>query len=106
MCVPSHRPRYKCGTSSFTDCFPLSVVSLRKAMDNLTLTDGTFLPKGTVVAAVASPIHHDASLYPSPDTFDPFRFSSMFDAEGPNVTQRFTHMSARWLTFGYGRHAW
>ncbi|TFK92809.1 cytochrome P450 [Polyporus arcularius HHB13444] len=80
-------------------------VSLRKAMDDLTLTDGTFLPKGTMVAAVASPIHHDASLYPSLHTFDPFRFSSMFDAEGPSVTQRFTHTSARWLTFGYGRHA-
>ncbi|KAI0721405.1 cytochrome P450 [Cerioporus squamosus] len=80
-------------------------ISLRKAMDDLTLADGTFLPKGTLVAAVASPIHHDDTIYPDPDTFDPFRFSRAFDVGGPNATQRFTHTSGKWLTFGYGRHA-
>lgn len=75
-------------------------------MKDVTLTDGTFLPQGTMVAAVASPIHHDETLYPDPNTFDPFRFSRMADEEGPNAAHRFTHSTAKWLTFGNGRHAW
>ena len=54
----------------------------RKAMVDVTLADGTFLPRGTCVAAAAVPSHLNEDIYPDADKFDAFRFSRMREAEG------------------------
>ncbi|RPD82683.1 cytochrome P450 [Lentinus tigrinus ALCF2SS1-7] len=80
-------------------------VITRVAMRDLTLVDGTFVPKGTLVAAAVAPAHRDSNNYPQADVFDPFRFSRQREEKGASATQMFTHTSGKWLAFGHGKHA-
>lgn len=85
----------------------LSKVALtRLAMRDMTLLDGTFIPKGTLVTAAAAPVHRDERYYPGADVFDPFRFARAREETGFGATQAYTHTSNKWLAFGYGKHAW
>ncbi|KAI0721403.1 cytochrome P450 [Cerioporus squamosus] len=72
---------------------------------DLTLNDGTFIPKGTLIATAAAPAHRDNRYYPNADVFDPFRFSRVREDTGASATQAFTHTSAKWFAFGHGKHA-
>ena len=78
----------------------------RKAMVDLTLNDGTFIPKGTIIVAAAHPRHHDESIYPDPDVFDPFRFARMREGEGESTKHQFVNTSTDYVSFGHGKHAW
>ncbi|KAI0714845.1 cytochrome P450 [Earliella scabrosa] len=79
----------------------------RKAMKDVTLNDGTFLPKGTVVLAATYPIHLDEDNYASAAEFDPFRFSRMREAsEGESTKHQFVNTSIEYVLFGHGKHAW
>lgn len=76
------------------------------ATRDMTLVDGTFIPKGTLVTAAAAPAHRDQKYYERADAFDPFRFSRAREETGIGATQAFTHTSSKWLAFGHGKHAW
>jgi len=77
----------------------------RKALKDFTFSDGTFIPKNTLVSAAAGPIHLDAANYEHADVFDGFRFASMRDGDGQGVKHQMVSTTSDYLPFGHGRHA-
>nr|BED42928.1 cytochrome P450 monooxygenase [Trametes versicolor] len=78
----------------------------RKVMKDITLCDGTVLPRGTDVVAAAYDIHHNAAKYEDPYVFDPFRFSRMrAESEEERVKNQFVNTSVDYIPFGHGKHA-
>ncbi|KAG6332753.1 hypothetical protein ID866_6336 [Astraeus odoratus] len=76
----------------------------RLALKDIKLSDGTLLPKGTVVQVAINGVHHDPGVYDNADTFEPFRFADLGgDREGYKY-QMVTVNSAS-LSFGYGKVA-
>ncbi|KZT73525.1 cytochrome P450 [Daedalea quercina L-15889] len=73
----------------------------RKALQDFTFSDGTFIPKGTFVAAASRAIHFDEDYYTNPDVFDPWRFAS----GGHGGKDHLSKTDDRFLVFGHGRHA-
>ena len=83
----------------------------RKAVKDVTLSDGTRIPHGTLVAAAAVTAHSDDARYgPDALAFDPFRFARMRAGAGAGAGGDLKHQlvstSADYLAFGLGRHAW
>ncbi|KAK5454296.1 hypothetical protein LTS15_006296 [Exophiala xenobiotica] len=89
-----------------------------------TAPNGTFCPYGSMISVPTTPVQNDPTLYPSPGTYQPFRFSSQREAhhlEGNDsqdegkVTNTeeyikkanlsFVSTSASYHPFGHGRHA-
>ncbi|PIL27969.1 cytochrome P450 [Ganoderma sinense ZZ0214-1] len=86
----------------------ITLVSMgRKAMKDLTLSDGTFLPRGTIVHAATYALHHDSTVLERADTFDAFRFARMRAATAARAKLQFaaTTTSPEYLPFGHGAHA-
>ncbi|KAM5535892.1 hypothetical protein V8D89_010510 [Ganoderma adspersum] len=77
----------------------------RKAMKDVTLIDGTFIPKGTLLAAAAHPTHHDESIYANAEVFEPFRFAKMREGDGEGLKHQFVNTSVDYVSFGHGKHA-
>lgn len=77
----------------------------RKAMKDVTLHDGTFIPRGSFVVAAADATHHDDSVYATPDVFDPFRFSHLREQDGEGTKHQFVNTSVDYIAFGHGKHA-
>lgn len=75
-------------------------------MVDTVLSDGTFIPKGSFLAANMSTIHHDPELYPEPNEFKPWRFFEMREKSAEEaVKHQAVNTSVDYLTFGHGRHA-
>ncbi|PIL30270.1 cytochrome P450 [Ganoderma sinense ZZ0214-1] len=79
----------------------------RKAMKDLTLRDGTHVPRGALVQVAAYATHHDSALLARADAFDAFRYARMRSGEGGGggARQQFTSTSAEYVPFGHGAHA-
>ena len=81
---------------------------VRRTVTDVTLSDGTFIPNNTTVAAAAFPTHHDSSVYANPDALDPLRFTKL-GADG-DVRGALKHQtvvtSTAFIPFGHGKHAW
>lgn len=75
-------------------------------MRDLTLNDGTFIPKGTVIVTAQHPTHRDDTNYADPNVFDGFRFSRMREQEGEGTKHQFVNTSVEYVPFGHGKHAW
>ena len=73
-------------------------------MKDHTLSDGTFLPKGTWLAATAQAIHLDDANYPNASQFDGFRFSRLPARE--NDYNQMVSTSQKFLAFGHGHGSW
>ena len=71
-----------------------SAAMMRKALKDVTLHDGTLLPKGVLVSVAAEPAHYDGNNYPDAATFDPFRFSRMRESEDESTKHQFVMTSA------------
>ncbi|KII83970.1 hypothetical protein PLICRDRAFT_179998 [Plicaturopsis crispa FD-325 SS-3] len=78
---------------------------MRKAMTSQTLSDGTFLPKGTWVIVPTSALHHSEILYENPLEFDPFRYSRMREQPGHEAKHQLVSVDENNLGFGIGNHA-
>lgn len=79
----------------------------RKAVKDVTLSDGTRIPKGTLVAAASVTAHTDDTRYAEPDVFDPFRFARMREGGVEDaVKHQLVNTSVDFLPFGHGKHAW
>lgn len=78
----------------------------RKAVQDLTLSDGTFIHAGTFVIAPSLAISADESIYPDADNFDGLRYYRLRQRsrEDENMHQ-LTSTSKTMTHFGLGRHA-
>lgn len=74
------------------------------APNGITLSNGTYLPKGTQIAFATGIQLMDPKIYPNPEKFDYTRFLKP-SKEGVTPTNMFTQTSLDNLTFGYGKHA-
>ncbi|XP_001375144.1 cytochrome P450 4A6-like [Monodelphis domestica] len=63
---------------------PVTSIS-RDLSKPLTLSDGRYLPAGTIVTLHIHALHHNPSVWPEPEVFNPLRFSP------ENLTSRHTH---------------
>ncbi|EIN06118.1 cytochrome P450 [Punctularia strigosozonata HHB-11173 SS5] len=83
----------------------LSGISLlRMTLKDYTFSDGTFIPKGTSLAAPTTATHEDSVIYEDPLTFKPWRFSDMREGS-ESAKHQFVNTSPEFLTFGHGKHA-
>ena len=96
-----------CPPLSFTPTTYRNLASVgRKALKDVTLSDGTVLPAGTLVVANSYPMHHDDAHYPGAAAFDPFRFARIREGDGEGTKHQFVATSNSYVPFGVGRHAW
>ncbi|KAI6043532.1 cytochrome P450 [Pisolithus marmoratus] len=76
----------------------------RKALQDMRLSDGTVIPKGTFLSFPMYAIHHDQDIYEHPDVFDPLRFVRLRDTrQGPESRFQLVSVSRESLTFGFGK---
>ncbi|KZT50822.1 cytochrome P450 [Calocera cornea HHB12733] len=76
----------------------------RKAMGDVTLSDGTVVPKGATVMLNMWGIHHDPELFPRPDEFDPWRYSRRVEQGKSEVSNALSTASSDFLLWGGGAH--
>ncbi|OBZ79756.1 Ent-kaurene oxidase [Grifola frondosa] len=82
-----------------------SISIVRKALRDVTLSDGTRIPAGTLIAAASEAIHTDEANYAEPHVFNPFRFSDMRQVDGEGAKHQYVNTSVDYISFGHGRHA-
>ncbi|KAI3396499.1 hypothetical protein diail_12119 [Diaporthe ilicicola] len=86
---------------------PLLLITFERVIHQpFTLSSGFTIPANTTIGIPTQAITMDESLYPSPEVFDPFRFSKMRE-ERPETDGRAQYVASNpaSLSFGYGRHA-
>ena len=76
-------------------------------MKSFTLSDGTYLRKGTTLAAPAAMLSTDPDFVEDPETFDGFRwYKKSLEAEGlATHNTNWTTTATSNLIFGHGKHA-
>ena len=84
----------------------MPVAILRKALQPLTFSDGTYVPEGTIIVTPALATHTDSDNYQDPHKFDPFRYYSEKEIENSAVKHQFVTTSGDYVAFGLGKHAW
>ncbi|RPA95180.1 cytochrome P450 [Choiromyces venosus 120613-1] len=79
----------------------------RKVMKSLTLSDGTYLPKGTLIAAPHSIFSTDPDYIEDPEAFDGFRwYKKALALKDGMVDNNYSASAApENLAFGQGKHA-
>lgn len=87
---------------------PSSVMVLRKSLEECTLSNGTKVPPGIIIA-VPSITHRDPEVFADPSKFDGFRFVKMKERavmEGyPNKKFDMVTINTHSLNFGHGKTA-
>ena len=88
-----------------------AVVMERIAGKDLTLSDGTRIPKGTTVAAAAHQLQRDTAALENAGAFDPFRYarimhSAAAEEDDAALKLQATTTSMEYLPFGHGPYAW
>ncbi|EMR72863.1 putative cytochrome p450 protein [Eutypa lata UCREL1] len=85
---------------------PLLYSPTRFAMEDITLKDGTHIPKGTWVGFPSTNIMADPAFYPNPEVFDGLR-NYKKRQESPGVGNKYlaAQPSTSDLSFGYGNRA-
>ncbi|KAK1846297.1 cytochrome p450 [Colletotrichum chrysophilum] len=77
----------------------------REATADLTLPDGTFIPKGTKIEVNTASIHVDEAYYPDPQRFDGLRYYRLRQRPGDENKHMYYSVGKNDLSFGFGRHA-
>ncbi|KAF8075266.1 cytochrome P450 [Lyophyllum atratum] len=77
----------------------------RYARTPFTFSDGTYIPKGTVIAVAADATHRDDTNYEDPQTFNPFRFVDKTKKENAGRKVDMVSVRSDFVAFGHGRHA-
>ena len=79
----------------------------RIAVKDVTLCDGTRIPRGTVVAAAADAMHHDEAVLKNARTLDAFRYARMRSTvPEESARHQFASASPEYIAWGYGPQAW
>lgn len=76
----------------------------RRVMSDVTLSDGTFLPRGTMTLT-ASDQFRDPTIYPDPDKFQYDRFYNMRQIAGQANQAQFVTTSPQHMGFSHGQHS-
>ncbi|KAL1859173.1 hypothetical protein Plec18167_007445 [Paecilomyces lecythidis] len=85
---------------------PGNLMTMRRlALKDFTLSDGTHIPKGTVIAMPLYETCHDPELYPDPETFDGFRFYNLRQEVDNTNRLQYTSTASDYPIFGHGKHA-
>lgn len=74
------------------------------AVADVTLSDGTFIPKNTYVTVGPLPMQ-DPKIYPNPEEFQPWRFLKLRTAPGAENKYQAVTTSPDFIFFGHGQHA-
>ena len=82
-----------------------SVGFKRCAKEDVTLSDGTFLPKGAHTVCPIEPILLLPSIYPNPHTFDPLRSYNLRKQPNERNKHQFATISPESLHFGHGKYS-
>ncbi|EKM48374.1 uncharacterized protein PHACADRAFT_109043, partial [Phanerochaete carnosa HHB-10118-sp] len=83
-----------------------ALASTKLVLKDFAMSDGTVLPRGTLVAAPAREIHEESENYPDADTFQPWRFYHEGDEFDDALYRRsMTTTSPIYLPFGHGKTA-
>ncbi|KAF5542361.1 ent-kaurene oxidase [Fusarium phyllophilum] len=77
----------------------------RASIADMTLPDGTFVPKGTKLEINTCSIHKDHELYENPEEFDGLRFHKWRKAPGKEKKNMYSSSGTDDLSWGFGRHA-
>ncbi|KXH49511.1 cytochrome P450 [Colletotrichum simmondsii] len=84
---------------------PLQLASMQRiAIKDVTLSDGTFIPKGANTA-VSSHSQWNAAVYPEPEKWDAYRFLRMREEPGKENVSQLVSTLPEHLGFGHGKHA-
>ncbi|KAK4198673.1 putative cytochrome P450 E-class, group IV [Triangularia verruculosa] len=84
---------------------PIGLVSMRRvASSSLTLSDGTYIPKGATIAVSAERMW-DPAVYPGGESWDGRRFLKMRSVPGSEHVAQLVSTSPEHLGFGHGEHA-
>ncbi|CCM07093.1 uncharacterized protein FIBRA_09420 [Fibroporia radiculosa] len=77
----------------------------RKALRDITFSDGTLVPSGNYISSAYS-VHYDEEYYPDAATFDGFRHLQDGGAAGgkANNSSGLIRTNARYLIFGHGKY--
>ena len=78
----------------------------RKALKDFVFSDGTFIPKGTLIGVATRSVHHDEKFYRNANVFQPFRFAGMHEDDGEDTKGQLVSTTMEYLAFGHGKHAW
>lgn len=77
----------------------------RRALRSFTLSNGQYIPKGTIIEIPNHAISRDPDLFPDPESFKPWRFAEMRGEGAEDARHQFVSVSQLLGSFGYGRHA-
>ncbi|KAM5431557.1 hypothetical protein McanMca71_004792 [Microsporum canis] len=84
---------------------PGLVAMQRIVVSDITLSDGSLLPRGTAVGVPNWGVTRDDRLWTNPETFDGFRFARLRDEAGAEHRHQFATAGPDSLSFGYGPQA-
>lgn len=76
----------------------------RIAMEKVTLSDGTTIPKGYTVGVASSKMWDD-QVHEKPDVWDPYRFYNMREDPEKQNSAHLVSTGPEHLAFGHGQHA-
>ncbi|KAI4213103.1 MAG: hypothetical protein LQ351_004257 [Letrouitia transgressa] len=82
-----------------------SLTMQRKAIQDYTFSDGTFVPAGNGVCVPQEALMHDPAVYPSPTEFNGYRFVTK-EAGVLRSSSKFTHPSWSFPFWGAVGRAW
>ena len=86
---------------------PFLASIIRKTAKDITLNDGTKVPRGTFVQLASPSMHRNEEYYENPEAFDPFRFAMIREKEGIKGSKyQVSTTTSAYLPFGHGPHAW
>ncbi|UNI22193.1 hypothetical protein JDV02_008104 [Purpureocillium takamizusanense] len=85
---------------------PIGLVSMRRmALQDMTLSDGTFVPRGHCIGVSSHNMWTDASVYADPRAWNPYRFVAMRDNPKKRHLSHLVATSPEHLAWGHGAHA-
>nr|A0A455LM27.1 RecName: Full=Cytochrome P450 monooxygenase atnM; AltName: Full=Arthripenoid biosynthesis cluster protein M [Arthrinium sp.]AYO60886.1 cytochrome P450 monooxygenase AtnM [Arthrinium sp.] len=80
------------------------IMMRRKVMEDVTLSNGVFLPRGVQVG-IPLRSHFNPKAYSDPDKFDGYRYVKMADDPEKEVFRHFVTTSQEHMGFGFGKHS-
>ncbi|KAK0702528.1 cytochrome P450 [Apiosordaria backusii] len=84
---------------------PIGLVSMRRvATSSFTLSDGTYISKGSIIAVSAERMW-DPTVYPGSESWDGSRFLKMRSVPGSEHVAQLVSTSTEHMGFGHGQHA-